>query len=106
MITEISVDELAALLDSGATLIDVRMPDEYEEAHVPGAVLVPLPEIPERLGDVPDEARSYVICKVGGRSMRACEFLETQGFDVANVAGGTQAWIEAGRATVSGAERG
>ncbi|CAN5651078.1 rhodanese-like domain-containing protein [soil metagenome] len=106
MITEISVDELAALLDSGAALIDVRMPDEYEEAHVPGAVLVPLPELPERLGEIPDESTAYVICKMGGRSMKACEFLVTQGYDVVNVAGGTQAWIEAGRPTVSGAERG
>lgn len=106
MITEISVDELASLLDSGAPVIDVRMPDEYEEAHVAGAVLVPLPELPERLGQIPDETRSYVICKMGGRSMKACEFLETQGYDVVNVAGGTQAWIESGRPTVSGAERG
>jgi rhodanese-related sulfurtransferase len=106
VISEISVDELATLLDSGATVIDVRMPDEYETAHVPGAVLVPLPEIPERLGDVPDEATAYVICKVGGRSMKACEFLATQGYDVVNVAGGTDAWIESGRPTVSGAERG
>lgn len=106
MITEISVDELASLLDSGAPVIDVRMPDEYEEAHVAGAVLVPLPELPERLGQIPDETRSYVICKMGGRSMKACEFLETQGYDVVNVAGGTQAWIESGRPTVSGPERG
>ena len=106
MISEISVDELATLLDGGATVIDVRMPDEYEEAHVPGAVLVPLPEIPERLGDIPDETTAYVICKMGGRSMKACEFLVTQGYDAVNVAGGTQAWIETGRTTVAGAERG
>lgn len=106
MITEISVDELATLLDSGATVIDVRMPDEYETAHVPGAVLVPLPEIPERLGDIPDETTAYVICKVGGRSMKACEFLASQGYDVVNVAGGTDAWISAGRPVATGAERG
>jgi len=106
VITEISVDELASLLDSGAPVIDVRMPDEYEEAHVAGAVLVPLPELPERLGQIPDESRSYIICKMGGRSMKACEFLATQGYDVVNVAGGTQAWIESGRPIVSGPERG
>jgi len=106
VITEISIDELASLIDSGVTLIDVRMPDEYEEAHVRGAVLVPLPELPERLGQVPDDSRSYVICRVGGRSMKACEFLETQGYDAVNVAGGTLAWIESGRPTVSGPELG
>jgi rhodanese-related sulfurtransferase len=106
VITEIDVDELATLIEGGATVIDVRMPDEYVEAHVPGAVLVPLPELPERLGDVPDEATAYVICKVGGRSMKACEFLESQGYQVVNVAGGTDAWIASGRDTVSGTERG
>ena len=104
MISEISVDELADLVDGGATLIDVRMPDEYVAAHVPGAVLVPLPEVPERLGDVPDDSTAYVICKVGGRSMKACEFLASQGYEVVNVAGGTDAWIESGRPTVAGPE--
>lgn len=106
MITEIDVDELATLIEGGATVIDVRMPGEYDEAHVPGAVLVPLPELPERLGDVPDETTAYVICKVGGRSMKACEFLVSQGYQAVNVAGGTDAWIESGRDTVSGPERG
>ncbi|MHB1137464.1 MAG: rhodanese-like domain-containing protein [Microthrixaceae bacterium] len=104
MISEISVDELAGLVEGGATLIDVRMPDEYLAAHVPGALLVPLPELPERLGDVPDDATAYVICKMGGRSMKACEFLATQGYEALNVAGGTDAWIESGRPTVSGPE--
>ena len=106
MISEISVDELADLVERGVTVIDVRRPDEYETAHVPGALQVPLQEIPERLGDVPDEATAYVICKVGGRSMKACEFLVTQGYDVVNIAGGTDAWIESGRPTVSGPEPG
>ncbi len=106
MISEISVDELADLVERGVTVIDVRRPDEYETAHVPGAVLVPLQEIPERLGDVPDDETAYVICKVGGRSMKACEFLVTQGYDVVNIAGGTDAWIESGRPTASGPEPG
>jgi rhodanese-related sulfurtransferase len=106
VISEISVDELADLVERGASVIDVRMPDEYEAAHVAGAVLVPLPQVPERLGDVPDDATTYVICKAGGRSMKACEFLASQGYDVVNVAGGTDAWIESGRPTVAGPERG
>jgi rhodanese-related sulfurtransferase len=43
-----------------------------------------------------------VICKTGARSMRACEFLATQGIDAVNVAGGTLAWIRSGRDYVSG----
>ncbi len=102
MITEIDVEELDSLLSAGAELFDVRMPDEYESAHVPGAKLVPLPQLPERLGDFPDDAPVYVICQSGGRSMKACEFLASQGFTAVNVAGGTMAWAESGRTVRSG----
>ena len=106
VITEIDVEALSAALDEGAVLIDVRMPDEYQEAHVPGAILIPLPELPERLGELPDESVGYVICHLGGRSLKACEFLATQGYEMVNVAGGTQAWIESGRSTASGFDLG
>lgn len=102
MITEINVDELDSVLAAGAELFDVRMSDEYESAHVPGAKLVPLPLLPERLGDFPDDAPVYVICQSGVRSFRACEFLESQGYLAINVAGGTIAWAESGRTTESG----
>ncbi len=104
-IEEISVDELANLLDAGARLVDVREPDEYDDARVPGGVLVPLATVPDNVdqfrndGDGP----TYVICRSGGRSMTACEYLEAQGLDVVNVAGGTLAWIASGREVASGA---
>lgn len=106
VITEIDVDELETILATGAELFDVRMPDEYESAHVPGAKLVPLPALPERLGDFPDDAPVYVICQSGGRSMKACEFLESQGYKAINVAGGTMAWAESGRTIESGSTPG
>lgn len=101
-VSEISVDELEAVLVAGARLVDVREPDEYGEAHVPGAVLVPLGTVPEALHHFGVEQVTYVICKSGGRSMRACEFLDGQGHVVVNVAGGTTAWIVSGRPTASG----
>lgn len=101
MIPEISVDELAALLPSVA-LIDVRNPDEYEEARVPGAVLVPLGELQDRVAEVPDDRVVYLICRSGARSMRAAEFLAGLDRNVVNVAGGTLAWIDSGRSVDSG----
>lgn len=102
---EIEIPELSARLEQKTPLLDVRMPDEYEEAHVPGAFLIPLPELPERVGELADvEGELLVICKAGGRSAKACEFLRTHGLTAVNVAGGTDAWIEAGNATVSGPE--
>jgi rhodanese-related sulfurtransferase len=95
-IPEIDVEKLAELHADGATIIDVRNPDEYVEAHVPGARLIPLGEVAERVAEIPTDQPVYVICAVGGRSMRACEHLAAQGLDVTNVAGGTKGWIAAG----------
>lgn len=106
MIPEIDVEELATRLAGGVAVVDVREHDEYVAGHVPGAALVPLSELTERVGEVPSGEPVLVICRSGARSMRACEFLATQGFDVANVAGGTLAWIESGRDVVEGTERG
>lgn len=101
-IGEIDVVGLEAALGAGAPLLDVRMPDEFAEVRVPGAILVPLPELPERAADVPDGSPLYVICRSGARSMKACELLAAAGRDVVNVAGGTMAWVESGRPTDSG----
>ncbi len=101
-IPEIDVEELAALLEDDIVLVDVRQPDEHLEARVPGVQLIPLPELGERHDEIPGSDTVYVICKVGGRSMRACEFLAAQGRQVVNVAGGTDAWIGSGRPVESG----
>ena len=101
-ISEVTVEELESALQSGARLVDVREPDEYEAGHVPGAVLVPLATVPEALDRFAADATTYVICKTGGRSFRACEFLDDQGLAVVNVAGGTLAWITSGRDTAVG----
>ncbi len=93
---EISVDELAAL-GEGVTLIDVREPDEWAEGHVPWAVHLPLGTVPDHV-EAFDGSPTYVICKAGGRSARACEFAAEQGRDTVNVLGGMLAWEAAGHA--------
>jgi rhodanese-related sulfurtransferase len=103
-VPEIDIAGLAKARADGAALIDVREPDEYTAAHVPGAVLVPLATVPVRLQDVPPEGPVYVICAVGQRSRRAAEFYRMRGIDAINVAGGTTAWIEAGEPVSTGME--
>jgi rhodanese-related sulfurtransferase len=101
-ISEITVDELDDRLAEGARLIDVRLPYEFEEAHVAGAVLVPLPTVADNVDAFRGDEPVYVICRTGPRSLRACEFLAAQGVEAVNVAGGTLAWISSGRDYVSG----
>lgn len=102
-IPEVDVASLRAALAAGATVLDVREPHETAAGHVPGAILIPLGELHARvaeLGKYKDKTL-FVICKGGARSMKAAEFLVTQGFKPTNVAGGTMAWIGAGLAVES-----
>jgi rhodanese-related sulfurtransferase len=105
-VPEIDVETLEDLLAEGATLIDVREPDEYTEVHVPKAVLVPLATVPDSLGTIPTDGPVYVICKSGARSGRAVQWLRGQGVDATNVAGGTDAWVRTGKPQATGDEPG
>lgn len=104
----VDVDGLAERLAEGAPLLDVRRPEEYRAVHVPGAQLIPMDELPERIDEVPEAGggQLYVICATGARSAHAAEWLRAQGIDAVNVAGGTKAWVEAGQASLSGDEPG
>ena len=95
---EVSVEETQKLLNSAPAdthLIDVREPYEFEICAIPGAELIPMRQIPERLGDLPREKHLLIQCHHGGRSLRVTEYLRAQGFArVSNVAGGIEAWAE------------
>lgn len=99
---ETDLDAFARAHAEGATVLDVRNPDEYGEGHVAGAILIPLDELGERRAEIPDGDPLYVICAVGGRSLRAAEALVAAGYPAVSVSGGTFGWIAAGRPTVSG----
>ena len=111
-VEEIDVDELAERMDAarqaGAELrlIDVREVSEYTEGHVPGAELVVLGTVPDNVDRFRGDGPTYVICKSGGRSMRAAEHVATHGVEAINIAGGTLAWMRSGRDIVTGDEPG
>ena len=94
---EIEVDRLEEVLAAGAALVDVREPAEYAEAHVPGATLIPMGQLGARLGELDATAPLYLICRSGHRSAAVGRLLEANGFDTVNVAGGTLAWVRAGK---------
>ncbi|HWG72599.1 MAG TPA: rhodanese-like domain-containing protein [Acidimicrobiales bacterium] len=103
---EVDLDAFAAAHASGAGVLDVRNPDEYETAHVPGAQLIPLGELAHRLAEVPDADPLYVICAAGGRSLTAAQALVGAGYPAVSVAGGTNGWIERGGDFATGTEPG
>ncbi|GAA3738894.1 rhodanese-like domain-containing protein [Salinactinospora qingdaonensis] len=82
-------------------LLDVREIDEWQAGHAPHAVHIPLTELAQRAGEVPQDQQVYVICRVGGRSAQAVQALNDAGWRAANVAGGMTAWAVAGREMVS-----
>lgn len=77
----------------GVTLLDVRQPKEYEQERIPGATLVPLPELLNRLGEIDRSKPVIVYCAIGGRSRVAAQMLVGQDFtEVYNLKGGMKAW--------------
>jgi len=78
------------------TLLDVRQPEEYESEHLPGAKLIPLPELSGRLAELDGEKPTIVYCAIGGRSRVAAQVLAAKGFrEVFNLSGGIKAWSSA-----------
>ncbi len=93
----ITASELKSLQSTGVTLVDVREPVEYAEAHIPGAALIPLGELERRAGEIDRSQPVVVMCRSGKRAGQAVAKLETRGFTgLRNLDGGILAWQAAG----------
>ncbi len=99
---EIGIDQFAEAVWAGAAVIDVREPHEYVAGHVPGAVLIPMGQLPGRAAGLNRRAPVYVVCASGNRSATMTGFLRNAGFDAYSVAGGTSEWARSGRPVVAG----
>ncbi|HXL72529.1 MAG TPA: molybdopterin-synthase adenylyltransferase MoeB [bacterium] len=78
-------------------LVDVREQNEYDMARIPGSILVPLSQLPNRFHELDKYKGKEIVvhCKMGGRSAKAIAFLKQQGFDnLVNVAGGITGWSD------------
>ena len=79
------------------TLVDVRTPREYQQAHIPGAVLIPLNELQNRMAEIPQDKPAIIVCATGNRSASASSVLKRAGYEsVFNLEGGTVAWMRRG----------
>jgi rhodanese-related sulfurtransferase len=91
---QFTAKEVENFLNEGKNLnlIDVREVDEVETGKIPGAIHIPLGLLEFRMHEL-DKSKEYImVCRSGGRSGRACQLLESHGFNVINMAGGMLAW--------------
>jgi rhodanese-related sulfurtransferase len=101
--SEVSVAEAVKLRDAGAFVLDVRQPEEWEQAHIPGATLIPLGELQARSNEVPKDAKVLVVCRSGNRSQQGRDILLSAGYTtVTSMAGGVTQWQLEGNPVVSG----
>ena len=94
---DVSVLELKALIDAGRAplVIDVREPHEYQICRIEGTVLIPLGDLPNRVGELDPDVEVIMQCRSGVRSGKAAAFLRERGFkSVHNLTGGILAWID------------
>lgn len=95
----VTADELASQLRKQANapvVLDVREAHEFKDAHILGATLIPLRELPRRLGELPPERRIVCVCRSGSRSGWATTLLRRNGFQAYNLHGGMIDWTRRG----------
>ena len=94
MMKEITVEQLAEKLAADETihLIDVREDEEVAEGIIPEAVHIPLGSLEAELSKLNEEEEYIIICRSGNRSGMACQFMEANGYQAANVVGGMLEW--------------
>ncbi len=99
-VRRLDTQQVAALLKDEPDrvfVLDVRTPGEFRRGHIPGAVLIPMQEVPRRLSDIPRDRKVVVVCASGARSAAVADFLDRRDYPwVANYEGGVFAWVRAG----------
>lgn len=100
---DLNVSEAYALQQAGTYFLDVRTLEEYQEAHIDGATLIPLDELEMRVDELPRDEPIVVYCRSGNRSSVGRDLLLQAGFeDVASMNGGIGKWIAEGYPVVFG----
>jgi rhodanese-related sulfurtransferase len=100
MVEELSPEEVADLLDEDVQIVDIRPPGEFAEGHIPGAINIPMTELPSRIDEVEWGDRIVCACPIGQSSVQAANLIRSyEGVDedalVASMAGGYRAWTGA-----------
>ncbi|OAB48312.1 rhodanese-like domain-containing protein [Paenibacillus antarcticus] len=93
-VNELDVEEVQEMIAKGEKIdiIDVREDDEWESGHISQAKHIPLGTLTARHQELDANQVTIMVCRSGGRSARACEYLTEQGYKVINMSGGMLAW--------------
>lgn len=100
-ISSIAAADVPGEFNDDVVLLDIREDDEWELGHAPGALHIPMGEIPGRMDELDPDSELYVVCRQGGRSFRVCQYLNQNGHDSINVGDGMVGWQKAGRPLVT-----
>jgi rhodanese-related sulfurtransferase len=95
-ISTINVGEARKLVAEGAQLVDVRVEHEWEAGRIPGASHIELDELTERAGEIDRKRPVVFYCRGDNRSDMAAAAFAADGYEARVLAGGIQAWVEAG----------
>jgi rhodanese-related sulfurtransferase len=89
-------EEARKLLEAGAQLIDVRADHEWDAGRIAGASHIELGSFADRIGEIDRDRAVVLYCRADNRSDMAAAALAADGFNVSSLAGGIEAWVEAG----------
>ncbi len=92
LVREVDTPVAKAMIDNQYMALDVRLQEEFDEGHIPGATLIPLSQLRQRAGELDPAARYVAYCRSGRRSAVAAFLLSQLGFDAVSMAGGVLAW--------------
>jgi rhodanese-related sulfurtransferase len=93
-VREVSREEARKMVADGAQLVDVRADHEWEAGRIAGAAHVPLPQLPERLGEIDKDRPVVVYCRGGNRSSMGAAALADAGYDAVKLSEGIVGWSE------------
>ncbi|WP_100333692.1 rhodanese-like domain-containing protein [Bacillus alkalisoli] len=92
--SEVTIEEAYEIYkNKEMVILDVRTPQEYNEGHIPGSILIPLQELESRLGELDKNEKYLIVCRSGNRSAQASELLVANGFkNISHMQGGMLEW--------------
>ncbi len=100
-VPQADISSVPPTFDETVILLDVREDDEWQRGHAPGALHIPMGQIPARIAEIDSAATLYVVCQAGGRSQRVAQYLAQNGYAPINLSGGMLAWAGAGRPVIT-----